>query len=155
MDKETAKYLLNQIEWRDEFVFHADDWEEEIYPPECSKCGHSFDEDQEIYLSTWCGECGVLEIEKIYSCSFDQACSKLEFRDLDEYDLELEFQPDDYDLCKEAYSPNSWHAYMRHNRSNYDDLLKGLCKLDPIDRIRYDGIRFAFESQLRSKLETI
>ena len=63
---------------------------------------------------------------------------------LPEYDSEVHYAvtPEEFEEGdKESHTPNALLAYARHNCSNYDELIKGLAKMDGADRTYYSAIR--------------
>lgn len=55
---------------------------------------------------------------------------------------------------REANTPNSYQARLRHQFTNYDELIKGLAKLASVrDSIHYDAIRARIEELLEAAVE--
>jgi len=77
---------------------------------------------------------------------------------LPDYDESQEFRcsPEDYEMGdKVSYSPNSYFAFCRHNRTNYDQLIKPLSKDDLKDRVYYRAIYTRICELLSAESDTI
>jgi hypothetical protein len=57
-------------------------------------------------------------------------------------DMEYRCTPEDYDSgARESYTENSYRTTLRHDYTNYDDLIKDYCKDSTRGRVFYHAIR--------------
>lgn len=53
---------------------------------------------------------------------------------------------------KESYTPNSFRASFRHNRTNYDELIKDLDRYSVSGKIYYQVIRKRIETMVEDQI---
>lgn len=95
---------------------------------------------------SFCRSCAMEFVEKTYGAEMDAwAAENVKVTGkLAEYDPEAHFAPtpEEYDMgMREAHTPNAVAAHNRHNRTNYDELIRDLDRDDPFDRALYFAIR--------------
>lgn len=104
---------------------------------------------------SFCRSCALEYVEKTHGAEMDAwAADNVKVTgQLDEYDPDVHFAPtrEEYDMgMREAHTPNAVAAHNRHNRTNYDELIRDLDRDDPFDRALYRAIRRRVEALVGS-----
>lgn len=116
-------------------------------PLHCEGCGAGPLEES-VYsesTGTLCGRCARETYEEAKKDAADYATANVRVvRDPEPYDPALRFAPtrEEYALGqKAAYTPNAYHAQLRHCNTNYEALIRGLERGDPVDELFYWAVR--------------
>jgi hypothetical protein len=145
-------------------MIYSDDFESLEWPTmipldddmevDCVECQEHLTEEACILDDEYmCEDCGMAYLEEVKGEAIAFAVANCKITGpVELYDPTMRFAPsqDEYHSGnREAYTENSVEAHNRHNRTNYEDLIKDLDRRDPVDDVRYWAIR----ARIRELLE--
>lgn len=87
----------------------------------CSKALAEAEEDAQALAA----DCRITQPIERFDPKYEYSCSREEYES----------------GAKESHTPKSVRANNRHNCTNYDELIEGLDRYDPLDRVRYNVVR--------------